>query len=88
MTAKSTLATIRGGVGTSIDILMDSMHQVGDIISFNNITSMIPRGEDYTRFFFNCINFCKRNGATRLFRVDKIIGNDERYEIMVTPIYI
>lgn len=87
MKANSTIATIRGRVDTSIDILMDGLHQVGDIINFNNITSLIPSGEDYTRFFFNCLNFCKTNGSTRLFRVEKISGGEERYEIMVSPVY-
>lgn len=87
MTAKSTIATIRGRVDTSIDILMDGLHQVGDIISFNNIVGMIPSGEDYTRFFFDCLNFCKSNGATRLFRVEQITGAGKKYEIMVSPVY-
>lgn len=87
MTAESTIATIRGGVGTSIDILMDGLQQVGDIISFNNITSLIPSGEDCTRFFFKCLDFCKTNGATRLFRVDQISEEGKKYEIMVSPIY-
>jgi len=87
MTTKTAIATIKGGVDSSIDILMDGIHQVGDIISFNNITSMIPSGEDYTRFFYNCINFCKTNGATRLFRVDRILGVDDKYEIQVSPVY-
>jgi len=87
MTTKTAIATIKGGVDSSIDVLMDGIHQVGDIISFNNITSMIPSGEDYTRFFYNCINFCKTNGATRLFRVDRILGGDDKYEIQVSPVY-
>jgi len=83
-----TIATIKGKLNTSIDILMDGIQQVGDVISFNNITNMIPKGENYTQFFYKAIKFCNSNGSTRSFRVDSITRGNGKYEIMVSPVIV
>lgn len=86
MTTKSVIATIKSGVGSSLSIVLDRAHQIGDVISFNNITDMVPSGEDRTHFFYKSLQFCKENGS-RLFRIDHILNNDtQRYELIVSPV--
>ncbi len=86
--ANSILATIKGTFNTSIRILLDTMHQVGDVISFKNITHMVPQGEDYTRFFHECVNFCTSNGDTRFFRINDIRTSPDGYELIVSPVFL
>ena len=80
------VATIKGVANTSIDIITSGFHKVGDIISFNNIINMVPSGEDCTQFFYNCINFCKKNGHTKSFRIESINFLGNKYEIKVSPV--
>ena len=80
------VATIKGVANTSIDIIISGVHKVGDIISFNNIIHMVPSGEDCTHFFYNCINFCKKNGQTKSFRIESISNYGDKYEIRVSPV--
>lgn len=83
---KKIVTTIKGGLNTSINILLNEIHQVGDTISFDNITNMVPSGEDYTKFFYSCISFCRTNG-TRLFRIDNVSSNGQQLELQVSPIF-
>ncbi len=84
--ANSIVTTIRGRLNTSIDIILDKVQHVGDIISFKNIIGMVPQEEDYTQFFYQCIQFCSVNGNTRLFRVDDVLSIGGRMEIRVSPV--
>lgn len=80
------IATIKGKLNSSIDILFDSINQVGDTISFNNIIRLIPSGEDYTMFFYKTIKFCSSNDDSRSFRIESIFNNGGKYEVVVSPI--
>lgn len=79
------IATLKGVFNTSIAILLDTAHKVGEVLDMSNITNLVPSGTDYTVFFNNYVNFCTSNGS-KLFRIDSIIQTDRGCEVLVSPI--
>ena len=66
------IATIKGALGTSIDIIIDATRKVGDIIDFSNLIDLIPHGADHTKFFYAVVNFCQKNGGFRTYKIESI----------------
>jgi len=80
------VATLKGAMNTSLNILLGTMLQVGDTIDMNNITHLVPDGENTTHFFKNYVNFCESNGKSRIYRVDEISQYDGRYVLQVSGV--
>ncbi len=83
---KAVIATLKGALNSSIDIVVDTMCHVGQKISFEDMGKIVPpQLEDYTSFFYKCINFCTINGS-RIFNIDRILQKDNGYELKVSPV--
>ena len=52
---KAVIATLKGALNSSIDIVVDTMCHVGQKISFEDMGKIVPpQLEDYTSFFYKC----------------------------------
>ena len=79
------IATLKGVFDTSIAILLNTMHKVGETLDISNITNIVPNGIDYTAFFREYVTFCTHNGSKH-FRINEIKETLDGYELFVTPI--
>ncbi|MBQ2458365.1 MAG: hypothetical protein UCJ13_03595 [Bacteroidaceae bacterium] len=82
---KTIIATLKGVLDSSIAILLDTAHKVGEVLDISNITKLVPTDTDYTAFFRNYVNFCTSNGSKQ-FRIESINQTREGFEIMVSPV--
>ena len=82
------VATLKGALNSSIDIMVNTMCHVGQKISFEDMGKIVPpQLEDYTSFFYKCIDFCTINGS-RIFNIDRILQKDGGYELKVSPVQV
>ena len=81
-------AILKGRVGTAIEVLLSTMKEIGDCVDFHNITKMVPSGTDYTKFLYQCIDFCNDNGGAKDYRIESIERNGGETKLTVCPMAI
>ena len=81
-------AILKGRVGTSIEVLLSTLKELGDCVDFHNITKMVPSGTDYTKFLYQCIDFCNDNGGAKDYRIESIERNGGETKLTVCPMAI
>lgn len=82
------VATLKGALNSSIDIMVNTVCHVGQKISFEDMGKIAPpQLENYTHFFYKCIDFCTINGS-RIFNIDHILRKDNGYELEVSPVEV
>lgn len=82
---ESVMATLKGCFDSSLHILLDTAHTVGEVLDMSNVTGIVPEGCDYYAFFKDYVRFCKCNGS-KLFRIDAIRNMGGMRELFVTPV--
>lgn len=82
---ESVMATLKGCFDSSLHILLDTAHTVGEVLDVSNVTGIVPAGRDYYAFFKDYVSFCKCNGS-KSFRIDAIRSAGGTCELFVTPV--
>jgi len=80
------VVTIKGGWNSSIQIVLDTMHHVGDVLDMSNITRLVPSGVNFTSFFNAFVDFCTRNDESRRYLIEDITETSQGYEMKVSPV--
>lgn len=80
------IATVKGGLNTSLNIIVRKVHQVGDILDLSTIIHLVPDGISYAKFFKEYVSFCINNNSSKLYRVDAIQQTQNGCEMQVSPI--
>ncbi|MGM9675729.1 MAG: hypothetical protein ACI3X9_09740 [Bacteroidaceae bacterium] len=82
---ESFIATLKGCFDSSLHVLLDTAHTVGEVLDMSNITHIVPNGYDYYAFFRDYVAFCKCNGS-KLFRIDSIRHAGDGFVLEVSPV--
>ncbi len=79
------IATLQGAMNTSLDVLLSTVHHVGDILDISNVIRIVPHDADTTRYFKAYVDFCEGNGESRYYRIDSIEPCGDRLAMQVSP---
>lgn len=82
----NTVVTIKGGWNTSMQILLDTAHRVGDILDMSNITRLVPEDVNFTTFFNAFVRFCSKNDGSRQYLIEDIAETPDGYQMKVSPV--
>lgn len=80
------MVTLHGAWDTSLQIVLDAAHAVGDVLDLSSIVSLVPDGENYAAFFRRYVDFCMGNDSSKLYRVEAIVQVSQGYEMRVSAL--
>lgn len=83
---KKMMVTVRGAWDTSLQIVLDAAHAVGDVLDLSSIIRLVPEGVNYATFFRNYVDFCMGNNSSKLYRVVAIEAIPQGVELRVRAV--